>query len=360
MRVASFYRTVTMLLVMMVGAAGSLGADLHFVALADTNDPTIGTVEDLANAVDWAGTIASYTGLTLRLETLSGDELTVGNTRDLLQGLQVTSDDVVYFFYSGHGYNPGDRKWPVLAFTGTVTGDDVSLDEVVETLEPKSPRLLVVLADCCNNYPEPAARQWPRWEPRPSAALEHNFRELFVEFAGVVIASGSSPGQYSLGAEGVGGLFVNMFMNAVVTLGESEADLTWAEVFAKTRADTREVALGNVDESGNPDPIEQEPQYVIEPGEVVAGATDEVLDDDADQTGDGQLTDEADDADDDTPDSDTGDLDDANDALPPDGLVDPNDGTEADPTPPRPMCGLFGGVTLALTAAGMVKLRRRG
>lgn len=361
MHAARFYGTVVVCVLGLTGAtARAVDGDLHFVVLADTNDPTIGTVDDLANAADWAATIASYTGLTLRLESLSGDDLTVDSARSLLAGLEVTSDDVVYFFYSGHGYNPGGRKWPVLAFTGTVLDDDVSLDEVVETLEAKSPRLLVVLADCCNNYPEPAARRWPRWRPRPSDALEHNFRALFLQFAGTVIASGSSPGQYSLGAEGVGGLFINMFMNAVVTLGETETDLTWAEALAKTADDTLAIALGNVDELGDPDPIEQEPQYEIVPGEVVAGATEDLLDDDDDQVGDGQLTDDTGGGDDQPVDDAGGSTGDGvpADGLPPDGLVDPNDMEEVGPTP-RPACGLFGGATLALTAAEVGALRRR-
>ena len=206
-------------------AAG--GATLHFIAVVDTNDATIGTIDDLSNAVVWANKIAQYAGLTLNFQSLSGQQLSVAATRQLIDALPVGADDVVYFFYSGHGGNPGDRRWPVLYYTTTTNADNVSMDEVVEALVPKNPRLLIVLADCCNSYP------WQTGRPRAvfqniaaSAQGIANYQRLFATFQGSVLSSGCAPGQYSLGAAGSGGVFVNNFMNALQSLAETESILT--------------------------------------------------------------------------------------------------------------------------------------
>jgi len=261
-------------------AAG--GATLHFIAVVDTNDATIGTIDDLSNAVVWANKIAQYAGLTLNFQSLSGQQLSVAATRQLIDALPVGADDVVYFFYSGHGGNPGDRRWPVLYYTTTTNADNVSMDEVVEALVPKNPRLLIVLADCCNSYP------WQTGRPRAvfqniaaSAQGIANYQRLFATFQGSVLSSGCAPGQYSLGAAGSGGVFVNNFMNALQSLAETESILTWDQVFRKTAADTAAEAA----------PELQNPQYVITEGQVAGFTPDQLgLDPPGNQTGDGQLT----------------------------------------------------------------------
>ncbi len=273
---------VAWLLTCLLPCPAAFAATLHFIAVVDTNDASIGTIEDLSNSVVWADKIAQCAGLTLNYQSLSGQQLSVSATRQLIDALQVRADDVVYFFYSGHGANPGDRRWPVLYYTTTVGNDAVSMDEVVEALAPKSPRLLVVLADCCNSYPWQTGR--PRSTFQNTAATAQgiaNYRRLFATFQGSVLSSGCAPGQFSLGAAGAGGVFINNFMNALQSLAETESTLTWEKVFQKTAADTAAEAA----------PQLQNPQYVITEGQVAGFTPDQLgLDSPGNQTGDGLLT----------------------------------------------------------------------
>jgi len=265
---ACTYRPAAALLVVLTLAVAAPAADLHLITFIDTTDSAIGTVEDLQNALQWADLLSASTGLTLRLQAYSGADVNVTKTRNVLNSLQVGSDDVIYFYYSGHGYNPGDRKWPVLTYVNTWYGTDVSLDEVVETLIPKQPRLLVILADCCNSYPG-GTSQSLRLPSTLSATQQANFRRLFCDFRGSVLASGASPGQVSLGGAGEGSLFTNFFMYDAITLASSAGDLTWAAVFAKTTADTQAEAA-TIILVGETEPVVQVPQYAISVSKIAS------------------------------------------------------------------------------------------
>jgi len=250
--------------------AVSQAADLHFIVFAETQDPTIGTAHDLDNAAGWARTIEGYTGLNLRLQTLSGQDLTTDNARRMLQTLKPAADDVVYFVYSGHGVNAGDSRWPTFAFISYSGEPYLDLDEVFSTLQPKPQRLLIVLADCCNAYFD-SGRPSPGLDASAQSALTAaNFQNLFLNFRGTVLASSSSAGQYSLGESSSGGLFLNTYMEDFLDLAGGTPSLTWEKVLSTTTGDVRATAAYYISDGALGDLEPQEPQFVISTEQVAA------------------------------------------------------------------------------------------
>ncbi len=248
-------------------AGTAAGADLHFFLLCDTLDPSIGTPTDLVNAQAWAQTIADNTGLTLRMNALYGTNLTAANAKAALNTVQPAEDDTVFFLYSGHGGNPGSLKWPIFYFLSdpnTMPDEQrLSFDQVVQILRPKNPRLLFILADACNSFPNQSGH-WPPTAPVPTdPAVTQAFIDLFVGFRGEVLTSASKPGQYSIGAEGEGALYYNNVVSAIYELAWTQSSVTWEAVLAKAAADTTAAAATY----GNP----QEPQYEIRAGVVADG-----------------------------------------------------------------------------------------
>jgi|GEM_PF-1199292 len=269
MQKAAHYRLLAGVVGLLVAVGAVQAADLHFIVLADTTDVSIGTVDDLNNAQTWAQAIATNTGLTLNFQSLSGAQLTEANVRTLLGNVQAGVEDVIYFYYTGHGGNPGNVTWPVFYFVNsTQAGSEVSFDEVVETLQPKNPRLLVVLADCCNNYPSQAGYPFHQPTIRDSSQYAQAFQQLFVDFQGTVLASGCEPGQFSLGGQGQGGLFTNTFMDSFYSLAGTQSVLIWDDVLSKTKTDAKAEALQYGEN--------QVPQYLIKGG-LVASQTPEDL-----------------------------------------------------------------------------------
>jgi hypothetical protein len=339
MRVPSHLRAACLGLLLVLAPAGTLrAADLYFIMFAETLDPNIGMVQNLATAKTWARSVAQTTGLTLHLQTLMSTALTPANARDMLNAINPGEDDVVYFIYSGHGYNAGDSEWPTFAFL-TYTGDPyVSFDEVVATLQPKAQRLLVVLADCCNVLEEDAGRDLPRSESSgPSALTTANVQRLFLDFRGTILASGASKGQYGLANDFYGGVFMTAFQNAFDTLTSTMSPATWEDILAQAQTDTHAVALvcaQSMDLNGT-EP--QTPQYIIST-EQVAGDNPEVPADDTNDGADDGTDDRTDDGDGDS--GDTGE-------------------TQVTTQPLTPGCGTTGLMSLAVTSFWwLVRVRR--
>jgi hypothetical protein len=262
MRKPDSYRPwcITLLAVLVVAQA-SRAADLHFLIFAETLDPDIGTVADLDNATDWSHTIAQHTGLSLQAHNVTGYDLTTANARNVLHALSPDSDDVVYFFYTGHGANSGNSQWPTFTFVTSTGAPDLTFDEVVSILQPKAQRLLIVMADCCNAPIDSGGRFTPPFEPSGQSALTtSNFQRLFLQFRGTIMASASAAGQYSLGDTATGGLFVNTYMEEFLELAAGTPDLTWQTVLSQASTATRDLAAYYISTEDLGDMEPQHPQ----------------------------------------------------------------------------------------------------
>jgi hypothetical protein len=211
------YRIIACILCIACLTGTASAANLYYILLCDTLDPAIGADVDLTSANSWARSIADHTGLLLRPLNLFDRRLTTANARAALNGLDPGPDDVVFFHYSGHGGNPGTLKWPVFYLVADPLDlpdeQRLSFDEVVRILQPKSQRLLFILADACNSFPDQVGRLNPR-APEPSGTLmSQAYRDLFVNCAGTILTSGSRPGQYSYGDWVGGGLYTSSLIS---------------------------------------------------------------------------------------------------------------------------------------------------
>lgn len=313
-------------------------ATLHFIIWADTLDLTIGTEQDLQNCSAWARTIESYTGLTLQLRTLTGQDLTPAAARQMLNSLEPAADDVVYFMYSGHGANYGDTQWPTLTTMAATNDAYVSLAEIVSILQPKAQRALIAMADCCNGTDD-SGRAAPLLAPAAQSALTTaNYQRLFLDFSGTIILSASKAGQYSLGDTSNGGLFTSTFLDTINTMAAETDGLTWEALLSKAATDTHALASSIVSTGGLGDMAPQEPQYTIN-GEQVASETPSQPD--TNTTNSGATTDDGTN----TPDATT----------PEEVLASPADNPTAGPA----SCGSAGPLPLAAMFMSLMFCRKR-
>jgi hypothetical protein len=129
-------------------------ANLHAIIVADTTDESIGdsTTVDCSNMRAEMKKIAHFTKLDLKETTIEGEDVVPGKVLDKLDNLDIQSDDVVIFYFSGHGYRTDGKKdspWPNLFFSRVEKGIDFEL--IGKRLEQHDPRLLLVIADVCNS-----------------------------------------------------------------------------------------------------------------------------------------------------------------------------------------------------------------
>jgi hypothetical protein len=147
-----------------------------------------------------------------------------------LNGLSVGSDDVVFFYYSGHGANPGEEdRWPILAVEGQSGSNLLKLSDVKNTLQSKNPRLLITMADACNVFVEGVTRGGKQVEDNQPSG----FKKLFLNYSGTITASSSMPGQYSFGDPQDGGRFTVQFLESLNQV-QASSNPDWETVQEKS------------------------------------------------------------------------------------------------------------------------------
>ena len=227
------------------------GATLHAIILADTNDTSIGKSAevDLQKMGGWVESISGHTGLKTRKYYLSGNNFTYHNITTTLNELSIMGNDVVIFYYAGHGKNPETKtRWPSMS----IEENFLDFKSVVNTLESKNPRLFLAFADTCNGF---SNDRFYFSQPRTSArGMERteNYRQLFLNAQGYVIASGAKPGQLSWSNSKDGGFFTNQFLWNLETELASRSKPSWTAIIKRTKRPIN-VPSGDL----------QEPQYKV-------------------------------------------------------------------------------------------------
>lgn len=206
-------------------------ATLHVILAGDTQDEYIGPAVslDLEEFRQELQVIAEATGMLVRRVEFTGSGLRKRPLMDAVGGLRPAPDDAVLFYFSGHGFSLQSKdRWPYMAFL-----DDEALDAkwVFDQLLATGPRLLLVLSDSCNNViPDAYApdvslgRQLKR-----SLGSQENYRTLFLEARGAILASSSRHNEYSSTLKN-GSAFTRQFFSALRSAVAASRAPTWADV----------------------------------------------------------------------------------------------------------------------------------
>lgn len=235
-------KKITLILVFFCIASGTIALDaatLHSVIVADTTDESIGdsTAVDLSMMRKETVKIAHYTGLRLRETILQGRYVEPHALLKVIDKLKVKSDDVVVFYFSGHGFrseSKGDNPWPNLYFS--LKGEGVDLTLVKEKLEEKNPRFILAIADVCNSeIPDllspPLVFKMFRYS-NDEEVMKANYRTLFLETEGTLIVSSSEVGEFSWGTSS-GGLFTLAFLQSLDSAIRSSEYPNWEAILTR-------------------------------------------------------------------------------------------------------------------------------
>ena len=134
----------------------------------------------------------------LNLRALSVDRITPESILRELQSLVVAPNDAVVFYYSGHGAFDQQRNEQYLLMEGR---GNLYRTMVAKTIESKSPRLSVILTDCCNVKAVPGKYVFQTHENNKTAkipgVMSPLFENLFVFCKGNVDMTSSKLGEYS-------------------------------------------------------------------------------------------------------------------------------------------------------------------
>ncbi len=217
-------------------------ANLHLIAVMDTQASRIGiSVEtNLATLIEESRRISDMTDLKPIFHLFTNEDA-VHSFVDTLTSMEVGEEDVILFHWSGHGFRTASKDrdnnpWPSFQFTNSEQSVD-HLD-ITHYLLKKRARLVISIADTCNEYLDESYAPYEYLEPFPRSALnlERAYRKLFLDYRGLIMAAGSAPGGYSYyWVPNGGGIFTQSWLASMETnaslLGE---DVSWEHVFETT------------------------------------------------------------------------------------------------------------------------------
>jgi hypothetical protein len=235
---------------MIVGLAavlGSLGGvraqTVHVLLVADTRDPLLqrACARDVETMHGQAAQIAAALGYRLAEQRLVDADFTRKKLDAALRSLAPQPDDVLFFYYSGHGYNLRDRadRFPILALekTGANAAKNPGLGTIHQLLKAKKARMCVTLGDCCNNLVT-LTRGMVRKKPAPPGltdSLDAAYRKLFLQTRGDVLIASSAPPQQACAHPDSGSFYTRAFDEALSALRRPDA--SWPRLLrdAQTR-----------------------------------------------------------------------------------------------------------------------------
>lgn len=260
--------TYIITLILLITPYALHGATLHALLIGDSHDDILGEaiIEDMNHMHKAVKKIANITKLSKNEIQLCGSQATRKNVLQEIKQLHVGPDDVVIAYFTMHGYRNESKssRWPDLFFGEDDAGADLNFFSAA--LSEKNPRLLIVLADCCNVYVKPGEIS-STWRLKThvhhhrlarGSTIKNNYERLFLGTAGVIIASGSEPGEPSYGSDEEGSLFTLAFVDSLELVAEDEEQASWEEVFEEIEEYIEEETD---EEDGMDEP--QTPQYKL-------------------------------------------------------------------------------------------------
>ena len=233
---------------------------LHLIIAADSNDPQIGAsvrqdLDDVSNLFQKA---AREVGIKYEISKLYDTSFDKASIIAKINSLDIKNNDVVIFYYSGHGYNDtsGYSRFPSMS----LDGKDYGLESMHNFIKGKNARLTITLGDLCNSIPRTRSGTKSDEEiPFKSGFLfdEDKLERLFIDSRGSLISTSSSKGEWSFcmrksnGSMG-NGHFTNAFINSFAKEASKINDNigSWDQLFSRAYTDAKNNTKYQLNQNG--------------------------------------------------------------------------------------------------------------
>lgn len=226
-------RSAALILTALASIAGfnvSFAGTLRVITAADTNDPLgAASGSSLGPAFNENNTrVHKYLDSlheTLQMTAdpnpmdISGDAYSCDAIMSAVRNLHADPDDVVIFYHSGHGESPEgtasanpNSLFPSLLCSSAPDAQLPNLEEISNILRQSGARLVIVVADSCNELTErPPTRRRFLLRYNPASIV----RTMFLNFKGYILMSSSIKGEASFYPIDGPGFFTSQLLDAL-------------------------------------------------------------------------------------------------------------------------------------------------
>ncbi len=204
-------------------------------------------VSTIADKMQMNRLLTFLSGEKIEVQTsiIEGKNISATNIQKWAQSLQISPEDTIFFYYSGHGRqsNKPLSPWPLIAIE---RGEQYICSEKLFSLfESKQPRLLIMMTDCCNN--QIFIKGTPSSKPLDlikdysillkKDQIATNLSSLFQKIQGTISLTASKPG-YTAGATDHGGIMTQAFLKGIASYNKKRS-LCWFQLIKMVRKETQ-------------------------------------------------------------------------------------------------------------------------
>ena len=206
---------------------------------------------------------------------------TTSNIQRAIRALNPATDDVVFFYFSGHGgmVSKTDRRTYLIVSSDTNMGESALLmrSDVESAITSHNCRLHIIITDCSETYPGSGGRE--EYGTFVEAQITTQaLGDLFGRHEGLLHVNSATEGQFGRRIQQIGGIFTDGFVAAIADAADIDGDefLEWREVLKVATVNTsiRSTLLTDV-HSREPRAIPQVPKLFSIPKRLDGRDTDE-------------------------------------------------------------------------------------
>lgn len=182
---------------------------IHWLTFIDTEDKNVGSADRFtrnllyARWIEVVNAVLKDNGYSIDIHDVYGNTLTPEKCKNEVNNLSCNSDDIVVFYYIGHGTeNTGTSKFPLMFMGQSNWNKLVPLSWVHDTLKRKGARLTITIGMCCNARQNATGRVSPSFATNFGNAyvdseMEICIKKMFLNYSGNLIATSASPAESS-------------------------------------------------------------------------------------------------------------------------------------------------------------------
>lgn len=235
-------------------------ARIHLLIIAATEDPRIGSSvqKDVVNFSSQIRDVATFLAIPLNYVEVSGKNFGKANLEAAVSNLRPGKNDIVIFYYSGHGYSAQQKpseQYPQFDLRQSRFDDilkaTLNASEILDRIRSKNARLNLVFTDCCNSNLGLLKPEGKNFALTTKSLLdwEKTFvYELFMKSRGSILATAAKKGQYAYGNTDVGGYFTSNLTTAIekyLSKFQTSAP-SWNQIINEAQNTTVKLSLTNI------------------------------------------------------------------------------------------------------------------
>ena len=227
---------------------------LHLLVIADTLDKEIGSScsKDMKRIMETFKELSNFLGIKFFPKTICGKEYSKKNVQTAISNLRPSANDIVVFYYSGHGFRLPEqsrRRYPFIKLKTLhksrqdVIDNSINMEDIFLSIKKKGARFNLVLSDCCNNDIFSTNAKGTKPGKTKGSGVEwseDNIRNLFFNKDPMsILMTSAQSGQKASSNDDFGGFFSYYFKVSMENYcSKLKKNVTWDLVMQDTQKQT--------------------------------------------------------------------------------------------------------------------------